>query len=165
MTDLIFQILPVRIMPPTVAPTVKPGAKRIRKMSKRKRRALDLPSDSAAGSSSSGGEESDEVEDGDQPESSVSEVTSLMLQPPALHRSQSSASLASQHSVTVSSTKTDDQRHAKFDERYKTATSSDKDVLKKQMDQWTADVYKHFKMPPAISVNKGVVIYIFTCIA
>ena len=33
------------------------------------------------------------------------------------------------------------------------------------MATWTSDVYAHFRMPPIISVRKGIVIYTYTCIA
>jgi hypothetical protein len=89
----------------------------------------------------------------------------LILQPAALERSQSTASLASQPSVTAIGVKADDERRGKFDKRYKTATSTDDEVLKNQMDQWSSDMYKDFKMPPAITVKNGIVTYVFTCIA
>jgi hypothetical protein len=88
------------------------------------------------------------------------------------------ASMASFASVSAD---TDDLRRAKFDKRYKTATASDAEILsvyslshpflfsnhmvESQMEQWSSDVYKHFKMPPFITVKKGVVTYIFTCLA
>ena len=33
------------------------------------------------------------------------------------------------------------------------------------MATWTSQVYQHFKMPPAIAIKNGKVIYIYTCIA
>src|SRR5437016_4320701 len=35
----------------------------------------------------------------------------------------------------------------------------------KQMATWTSDVYTHFRMPPTISVRRGIVVYTYTCIA
>jgi hypothetical protein len=109
-------------------------------------------------------------------------VPAIRANPHTLFRSQSTASLEPERSVAVSGAKTDDQRRARFNEHYKTAMLSDDEVLslysliffpaffsddpvEKQINQWTSEVYKHFKMPPTISVNKGVVTYVFTCIA
>ncbi|KAF8958310.1 hypothetical protein BDZ97DRAFT_1923766 [Flammula alnicola] len=131
-------------MPPTVMPpTIEGRPKWDCKMSRWKRCALNLPSDSAGSLSSPGDRESDEVEDGDLPAT----PTPLMLQPLTLD------------------TKADDEKHAKFDECYKTATSSDEEVLKKQIYQWIFNIYKHFEMPPTITVKKGIITYIFTCVA
>jgi hypothetical protein len=160
--------------------TTEPRPKRARKMSRRQRRALNLPSDpSASGSSSSGDEGS---LDGSVPSTPAPTAPSI-LQPATLERSQSTASLASQPSVPAIGAKADDERRSKFDKRYKTATSTDDEVLsssfylsmtlcfseyiieENQMDQWSSDVYKHFKMPPAITVKNGIVTYVFTCIA
>ena len=33
-----------------------------------------------------------------------------------------------------------------------------------QIATWTSSVYKHFKMPLTITVKKGNVVYIYTCI-
>jgi len=153
-------------------------------MSRRQRRALNLPSDPS--DSSTSGDEGGL--DGSVPSASVpstpAPTTPSILQPAALERSQSTASLASQPSVTAIGAKADDERRGKFDKRYKTATSTDDEVLsssfylsmapfffseyiieENQMDQWSSDVYKHFKMPPAITVKDGIVTYVFTCIA
>ena len=37
--------------------------------------------------------------------------------------------------------------------------------IERQMAAWTSPVYQNFKMPPAIVIKKGVVAYVYTCIA
>ncbi len=76
-----------------------------------------------------------------------------------------------------------DGRRPKFDEHFKTATLTEEEVLcmfplfpmcfiffsdyhkEKQIATWTSAVYAHFRMPPTISFKKGIVTYIYTCIA
>ncbi|KDR77036.1 hypothetical protein GALMADRAFT_139061 [Galerina marginata CBS 339.88] len=79
----------------------------------------------------------------------------LLLHPASIERSQSTSILVTQSSIASIGPKTDDEKRAKFDEHYQTATLSDEGVLSKQMKQWTYEVYEHFKMPPAITVKKG----------
>jgi len=109
--------------------TTEPRPKRARKMSRRQREALNIPSDNSGSLSSS-----DEGSlDGSVPSASVPSTSaptaSFILQPAALERSQSTASLASQPSVPAFGAKADDERRSKFDKRYKTATSTDDEVL------------------------------------
>jgi hypothetical protein len=126
-------------------------SKRVRKMSKRQRRAKGLPSedeDEDSGSSNhpddkEEDEYEDEPEDDDMiygrsaPASSVPSTpapsTPLTLAPPqALHRSASAASIASQSSfgaVSTSRARTEDKKHAKFDERFQTASLTNEEVL------------------------------------
>ena len=59
------------------------------------------------------------------------DTTPLMLQLPALDQSQSTASLTSQVTAAVGSLRTEDEKHAKFDECYQTAMLSDEEVLHK----------------------------------
>lgn len=124
-----------------------PRSKRNRRMSKRRRRALDLPSDASDPneSSTSGDGETDagshvsEATVATRPFmrsqstasftsqvsgfSAVSSTNSLAL----VGHARSTAGLAPRHSVDTA--KTDDQRRARFAERYNTATSSDDNVL------------------------------------
>ncbi|KAF8811650.1 hypothetical protein BYT27DRAFT_7208280 [Phlegmacium glaucopus] len=84
---------------------------------------------------------------------------------PSLEQSQSMASIASQ-ALAVGSTHTAEDKHrTKFDEHFNAAESTNEEVLEKQMATWTSPVYQHFKMPPAIIIKKGVVVYVYTCIA
>ena len=109
--------------------TAEPRPKRARKMSRRQCHALNLPSDPS--DSSSSGDEGDL--DGSVLSASVpstpAPMTPSILQPAALERSQSTTSLASQPSVPAIGAKADDERCCKFDKRYKTATSTDDEVL------------------------------------
>jgi hypothetical protein len=107
---------------------------RKRKMSKRERRARGLSSSTSSdGTDDDGDNDSPKLQPSAALERSPS-ITDLALQPPVpattvtntLVRSQSIASVASLASLN---TESDDPRRAKFDKRYKTATTSDADIL------------------------------------
>ena len=100
---------------------------RVRKPSKQQRRADGLLS-SVSESSDSSPEGEPAPSTSTQPEP---DTTPSTPQPPALDRSQSTASLASQVTAAVGSSRTDDEKRAKFDECYQTATLSDEEVLRK----------------------------------
>jgi hypothetical protein len=108
------------------------------RMSRCQHRALDLPSDPSDLLSSS----DEEGLDGSVPSASVPSASApmapLIVQPAALQRSQSTASLASQPSVLEIGAKTDDERRSKFGKRYKMATSMDDEVLSSSFHLSTA---------------------------
>ena len=88
-----------------------------------------------------------------------------------------------QVTAAVGSSRMDHKKCAEFDECYQTAMLSDEEVLCKfpsflgliytvsdiveetQMAQWTSDVYQHFQIPPTITVKRGIVVYVYACIA
>jgi hypothetical protein len=84
-------------------------------MSRRQRRALDLPSDPSDSSSSSDEEGLDSSVPSASVPSASAPMAPLIVQPAALQRSQSTASLASQPSVLEIGAKTDNERCSKFD--------------------------------------------------
>lgn len=102
--------------------------KRKRRMSKKQKRALGLATDTESDSDSDPSvSESSEEEDHEQ------EDEGPPTNPPALPRSESTMSIVSQLSVSASTTKAVDSedKRSKFDERFKTATSTDEEVLSK----------------------------------
>ncbi|KAF8799963.1 hypothetical protein BYT27DRAFT_7263344 [Phlegmacium glaucopus] len=130
--------------------TAATQSKQKRKMSNRQQRALDLPSDLESAPAS----DSKEVDDQDGDKASGTSVTSHDLPIP------------STPSLAVGSTHTAEDKHrTKFDEHFNAAESTNEEVLEKQMATWTSPVYQHFKMPPTIIIKKGVVVYVYTCIA
>lgn len=122
-----------------------PRPKRLRKMSKKQKRALGLPSDSESDPSSSSGveEEQDSEEEGRPPTANTSQTlltlsgsqstTSIVPEssvPSVLARSQSTASIVSQLSTSGTAIADESgEKQSKFDERFQTATSTDEDVL------------------------------------
>lgn len=154
------------------------------KMSKWERHACSLESSSSPGTSDDDSGDDSPKQPSPTLECSPS-ITSLSSPPPiptmtstnTLVWSWSIASVASFASVSA---ETDESRRAKFDKCYKMATESDADILsayslnnlflfsnymvESQMEQWSSEVYKHFKMPPFITYKKDVVTYIFTCL-
>ena len=89
---------------------------------------MGLPSDSESNHSpNSDSEESEEEEEGP-PTANTSQVS---VPTPALHRTQSTTSVVSQLSAPESTAKADEleDKLSKFDERFKTATSTNEEVL------------------------------------
>lgn len=109
--------------------------KRLHKMSRKQRHAMGLPSDSEAksGSSDSSVSEPEEVEDSEQEDEGppTANTSQVPLPTPTLLHFQSTISMASQLSVSGSTAKVDnsDDKRSKFDEHFKTATSTDEEVL------------------------------------
>jgi hypothetical protein len=113
--------------------------------------------------------------------SSPVRLTSSIPVPLYLQRTLSTASLAPT-TDTLAVEDRNDGRQPKFDERFKTATLMEEEVLRmfplfpmcfiffsdypkeKQIARWTSAIYAHFCMPPTISSKKGIVTYIYTCI-
>ncbi|KIM72665.1 hypothetical protein PILCRDRAFT_15923 [Piloderma croceum F 1598] len=53
-------------------------------------------------------------------------------------------------------------KKSRFEQRFKTATTSNEDVLQKQLKSWTSAIYRHFQ-PPSITQEDGEVTYMFVC--
>ncbi|KAF8803485.1 hypothetical protein BYT27DRAFT_7303366 [Phlegmacium glaucopus] len=123
----------------------------------------ELDTSNTSDSESGPASESEEVDDQDGDKASGTSVTSHdppIPSTPSLEQSQSMASIASQ-ALAVGSTHTaEDKCRTKFDEHFNAAESTNEEVLEKQMVTWTSPVYQHFKMPPAIIIKKGVVVYV-----
>lgn len=106
-------------------------------MSKKQRLLMGLPSASESESDSSGSSvsESDKGEDREQEddEPATANASLVSLPAPTLPRSQSTASIVSNVSVSGGPAKADDSEDklSKFDKRFKTATSTDEEVLSK----------------------------------
>jgi len=155
--------------------------KRIHKPSSRLRRAQGMDTDSD--------DENDDFTPTQQLDNTAAAPSSVMMSTPAppasvpssVQRTQSTTSVVSQTSVIATTRTEDDKRRAKFDERFKTAKSTEEEVLRtfpqlskhlivsdcfeeRQMATWTSDVYTHFRMPPAVSVRRGIIVYTYTCI-
>lgn len=113
--------------------------KRVRKLSKRARRAQGLPSDSEAPSDS---EESDSSFDvprhtgRDVDDDAAAPPSSPFLATASLSRTTSTSSLVSaaayDSTTATSGSRSEDVKRIKFEERYETATSTDEQVLGKQ---------------------------------
>ncbi|KAF8973359.1 hypothetical protein BDZ97DRAFT_1752337 [Flammula alnicola] len=136
----------------------------VRKPSKALLHSQGLPSgseDSSKSDSSSSESESDgqvEILSSPAPSAASSAV-------PSTAPSVSGSVVQSLSTASISMT-TEAQRRAKFEARYKCSTTSPEKVLELQMKSWKSDVYKHFKMPPAIvEDNKGNVQYSYTCLS
>ena len=115
--------------------TYKSRLKRVRKMSKKQRLIMGLPSDSEgeSDSSSSSVPEPKEGEDSKQEDkgSATANTSQVSLPAPTLLHSQSTASIVSNLSVSGGPAKADDSEDklSKFDKHFKTATSTDEEVL------------------------------------
>ncbi|PPQ74939.1 hypothetical protein CVT26_011413 [Gymnopilus dilepis] len=139
------------------------SSKRKRKMSRKQKRALGL--DTASSASESGSDSSDSFPGAPppltRPGSTEPEQLAEESVAGSLRRSESAMSI--QTDVSTVSQKNPDKK-SDFDERYKTATRTNEEVLTAQMDNWTSDVYKHFRSPPAIHEKQdGTIQYIYTC--
>lgn len=98
---------------------------------------MGLPSDSESDSDSSGssvsepgdGEDTEQEDEGP----ATADTSQVSLPASTVPRSQSTASIVSQVSVSGGTAKADDSedKRSKFDERFKTATSTDEEVLSK----------------------------------
>ena len=106
-------------------------------MSKKQRLLMGLPSASESASDCSGSSvsESDKGEDREQENKGPATANASPVSLPAstLPRSQSTASIVSNLSVSGGPAKADDSEDklSKFDKRFKTATSTDEEVLSK----------------------------------
>jgi len=105
-------------------------------MSKKQRLLMGLPSESE-GESNSSGSSTSESEEGEASEQdngpAMANASQVSLPAPTLPRSQSTASIVSNLSVSGGPAKADDSEDklSKFDKRFKTATSTDEEVLSK----------------------------------
>jgi len=104
-------------------------SKRLRKMSKKQKRAMGLPSASESDSSST----SNNSEDDHRPPTGAASQSAGHTTVSTLQRSQSTASVISLASAPGNTPQVDDteEKRTKFDERFRTATSSDEEVLRK----------------------------------
>ena len=116
-------------------------SKQIRKMSKKQRCALGLASESESNSESHSESSEDDSMEADKSE----EDTPVTVHTPAstlpqshtsvhamgltLPHSQSTTSVVSHVSAPICQVNDTEEKHAKFNERFKTATSTDKEVL------------------------------------
>jgi len=107
-------------------------------MSKKQRLLMGLPSDSEGESDSSGSSvsEPEEAEDSEQDEGlATANASQVSLPAPTLPRSQSTASIVSESNLSVSGGPAQadnvEDKLSKFDKRFKTATSTDEEVLSK----------------------------------
>ena len=113
--------------------------KRVRKMSKKQRRALGLPSESEESDSESSEDDSTEADNSEEdapvtvhmPASTLPQShTSVHTMGSTLPRSQSTTSVVSHVSAPVRQVDDTEEKRTKFNERFKTATSTDEEVLR-----------------------------------